>query len=466
MYIFDFINELPSDLSDILELVAMVVVLFNIISGLMYCFFGYKLYRLVILIQGFLVGAVIGAVIGLFSQSEMGILLCVFCIGALGAFLSWYLFYIGVFLQAFGTGMLITIVALVGTGNFDSSIVSASIMAGIFMGVLACILIKVAIVFLTAFSGAMTLSSTLGLMMELESSETIVLCVVLFTMGFFFQMWMTRKQKKEGNEADSQAQNQSQETIGNKNPISEQTLKVSENNKTNSSTPVIAGITMIVLVSVFNILSGLGNPFYYFYYEIFYHQWGFFVQDILYFLGIYGFGYFGAKQLGKRTDIKPLDFSLSNKAFCFGLGGAFAGLILMIFLKTNLFRWQPFAVCFGGFTLMYLITNSNNKNSRNRVDEMLPPQKAPSNIPPVNREHFFAADIDNELDYVFSNEILSRMKTMPEIHEDGTWTCSCGTRCDDSFCMECGMAKEDVKNKFTYQYLKRHREERLAKNLK
>ena len=169
MYIFDLINELPSDLSDILELIAMVIVFFNIISGLMYCFFGYKLYRLVILIQGFLFGAVIGAVIGLFSQSEMGVLLCAFCIGALGAFLSWYLFYIGVFLQAFGTGMLIMIVALVGTGDFDSSIVSPSIMVGIFMGVLACILIKVAIVFLTSFSGAMTLSSTLGFMMELES---------------------------------------------------------------------------------------------------------------------------------------------------------------------------------------------------------------------------------------------------------------------------------------------------------
>ena len=250
MYIFDLINELPSDLSDILELIAMVIVFFNIISGLMYCFFGYKLYRLVILIQGFLFGAVIGAVIGLFSQSEMGVLLCAFCIGALGAFLSWYLFYIGVFLQAFGTGMLIMIVALVGTGDFDSSIVSPSIMVGIFMGVLACILIKVAIVFLTSFSGAMTLSSTLGFMMELESSETIVLCVVWFTMGFFFQMWMTRK-KKEETEFDTQIKNQTPVQVSKTNP----------NGTSNSFTPVIAGITMLVIAFLFYLIGGW-NPFY------------------------------------------------------------------------------------------------------------------------------------------------------------------------------------------------------------
>ena len=48
-----------------------------------------------------------------------------------------------------------------------------------------------------------------------------------------------------------------------------------------------------------------------------------FILDILYFLDFYGIGYFCAKKLTKKTDTIPLDFSLSNKAFLFGLGGAF-----------------------------------------------------------------------------------------------------------------------------------------------
>lgn len=51
-----------------------------------------------------------------------------------------------------------------------------------------------------------------------------------------------------------------------------------------------------------------------------------FILDILYFLDFYGIGYFCAKKLTKKTDTIPLDFSLSNKAFLFGLGGAFAGV--------------------------------------------------------------------------------------------------------------------------------------------
>ena len=52
-----------------------------------------------------------------------------------------------------------------------------------------------------------------------------------------------------------------------------------------------------------------------------------FILDILYFLDFYGIGYFCAKKLTKKTDTIPLDFSLSNKAFLFGLGGAFAGVL-------------------------------------------------------------------------------------------------------------------------------------------
>lgn len=155
-----------------------------------------------------------------------------------------------------------------------------------------------------------------------------------------------------------------------------------------------------------------------------------FILDILYFLGFYGIGYFCAKKLTKKTDAIPLDFSLSNKAFLFGLGGAFAGMCLNLFFNrnfhVNFFRWQSFMICFGGFTLMYLITSHTSKNRSVSANETLS-QKASSNMQPINnvsaaeateqpltraateipinQEHFFVADIDNELDYVFLDEI-------------------------------------------------------------
>ena len=84
-------------------------------------------------------------------------------------------------------------------------------------------------------------------------------------------------------------------------------------------------------------------------------------------------------------------------------------------------------ICFGGFTLMYLITSHTSKNRSVSANETLS-QKALSNMQPINnvsaaeeteqpltraateipinQEHFFVADIDNELDYVFLDEIL------------------------------------------------------------
>lgn len=60
-----------------------------------------------------------------------------------------------------------------------------------------------------------------------------------------------------------------------------------------------------------------------------------FILDILYFLDFYGIGYFCAKKLTKKTDTIPLDFSLSNKAFLFGLGGAFAAGGVKLFFNMN-----------------------------------------------------------------------------------------------------------------------------------
>lgn len=482
MSLLDVVSYLSPELGDIVAIVLAVVLILNVVSGLMYCFFGYKIYRLVIMIQGFLGGAVVGAIIGLFTRSAIGIFVCAFCIGALGAFLSWYLFYIGVFLQAFWTGMLISMVAMLGMGGFDPAIISAAVMAGIFLGVLACILIKVAIVFLTAFSGALTVGGTVGAMGGLDFSMTIILCVVLFTLGFLFQMYMCRRRKRA-------AAGASQE-------LSAEAAVPGFSRFASVGTGIVGAIIVFFLTGVWK-----GFPSYYFHEPVWLAPVRI-LTDISICAGGYGIGYFIVKKVNEKNEEYPLDFSFSNNAVICGLGGAAISLIARVLrivsnygsfigypaaLAVAMLHYTALLTCLGGFTLGYLIYSFINRKpvpkavrpaaSATQTRTAAKPEAVVQTANPVpepqagvqtaaafsGRAQLFAPNIDNELNYVFPEDILYMMKTMPVINDDGSWICSCGRLCREEYCNVCGMAKEDIRTKFTYQYLKKHREERLAR---
>jgi Domain of unknown function (DUF4203) len=129
--------------------------------GLVACFWGYRLVKLMIGIMGFVAGAA-GAWVLLSSlaPSHGGLVLIGAAIaGVLGAVICLWLFYLGVFLLGAGAGAVIAAAALGGTG-YQASPVLLLIVAVVF-GLLALVLQKLMIVLSTAFSGSYLLTAAL-----------------------------------------------------------------------------------------------------------------------------------------------------------------------------------------------------------------------------------------------------------------------------------------------------------------
>ena len=126
----------------------------SVILGLMACFAGYRLFRLVLVVVGFLGGATLAA--GLFwaflpqQPALFGILVGIVG-GIIGAVLLGFFYFAGVFVVGAGLGVLLaTILSL----NLNWERVLAAIILGVLGGVLALALQKLLIIVATAFLGS------------------------------------------------------------------------------------------------------------------------------------------------------------------------------------------------------------------------------------------------------------------------------------------------------------------------
>ena len=181
------------------------LLLIIVLVGIMSCFFGYKIYKLLLIAQGFLVGAIIGLLLGgVLGQGEGAVpVVCAFCMGTVGGFLSWYLFYVGVFLQAFSIGAGVAVLLMFACMEYveKNMVVVAALITGTIFGIIACVLINVVQIFLTALCGALILAA-LTVPFFIESGNVSisgVIAVILFAAGFSFQTYMCKKSSMERN---------------------------------------------------------------------------------------------------------------------------------------------------------------------------------------------------------------------------------------------------------------------------
>ena len=299
-------------------------------------------------------------------------------------------------------------------------------------------------------------------------SATIVVCVVFFTLGFLFQMYMTRRKKK----------------------IQEVEEKTGQSITVRMSAPMKGGYTGFGIAFLLLCFTGMYRSGFNYVISVFMNAMRYRkLYDMMYCAVGFGIGYFITKSKELKSKGAAMEFSVS--AMICGLIGADAALILravgiviinhipvfsVYFMRIMLSRYS-LVIGLGGFAIGYVVFDLITGRTSISVKQVGPAEKkqesriktaakmrpaAEKTANSVERVHIFAPNIDNELNYVFSEDILYMMKTMPVIHDNGTWTCSCGTLCTEEYCTICGMIKEDVKVKFTYQYLKWHRDTRLA----
>jgi hypothetical protein len=133
------------------DLTLVVTALFSIGFGLVDCFFGYRIFRLVLSIIGFIIGAAIGLALTAESAQLTQILVAVVG-GLIGAVLMNALYFLGVVIAGALLGALAANLLLAALGVEPNAIFL--VIGAIIGGVVALVLNKLTIILSTAFSGA------------------------------------------------------------------------------------------------------------------------------------------------------------------------------------------------------------------------------------------------------------------------------------------------------------------------
>lgn len=133
------------------------VVLAGVIAiaiGIVFCFFGYRVFRIVLAVLGFAIGATVAwtAVAQYYSQEFWILVLSGLVGGLIGAVLLVLVYYLGLFLAGAWLGALLALVISTQLG-YEPNWIILAIAAGV-GGIVALLLQKVVIVISTALGGA------------------------------------------------------------------------------------------------------------------------------------------------------------------------------------------------------------------------------------------------------------------------------------------------------------------------
>lgn len=139
-------------MEEFLYVIMRIICSISIFIGLLYCFWGYKLFKVVLAIMGFFLGAFIGVLVVLTANANYTGFLFVIMGGIAGALLLYNIYRLGVFILGASLGVVIGFfISLMITQQVEPIVLLILAIAG---GVTALFLEKFIIIFATAFNGA------------------------------------------------------------------------------------------------------------------------------------------------------------------------------------------------------------------------------------------------------------------------------------------------------------------------
>lgn len=130
-----------------------IIIGLTILVGALQCFFGYRIFKLILGLTGFLIGGVLAAAIGSsFSQEVIFILLSGLMGGFIGAALMVTLYFAGIFLIGAILGSVLgTVLYAVAESQPDPAVL---LITAVLVGIIALSFQKFMIIVSTAFGGA------------------------------------------------------------------------------------------------------------------------------------------------------------------------------------------------------------------------------------------------------------------------------------------------------------------------
>lgn len=183
------------ELEQILQQAEGILVCVALIVGGLQCFFGYKLFRAMTAIIGFIVGGVIGAAIGGVVAGQGGAILGLLVLGILGAVLAYSLYQLGVFVICFGAGAVVgMMLSMMMSDRVEPALVA---ICGLILGIVGVILTKPLIILSTGIGGGMSMGFALSMLLQ-RSDAGVILGVILAAVGVFLQFYLDKKNDGSG----------------------------------------------------------------------------------------------------------------------------------------------------------------------------------------------------------------------------------------------------------------------------
>lgn len=177
--IFDSFNSLASGIVALMCVPALIY-------GILECFFGYKIMKIIFAIQGFFLGFIAFAGVSyLLGVDSLGPGLLCSLIGAiLGAMLLYKFYLIGVFLS---NATMVFLIGLLIGGTEESNLIVWAII-GIIIGVLAVKFVRVWVIAVTGIVGGLSAGTALmGLLEVYKIGPALLVGIVLAVLGILYQ---------------------------------------------------------------------------------------------------------------------------------------------------------------------------------------------------------------------------------------------------------------------------------------
>jgi len=136
-----------------------LIALASIGLGVVYCFFGYRIFRIILGILGFIGGASVAAAVAfdIFGREQVVLIVAGLVGGIIGAVLMVVLYFIGIFLLGAWLGSLLGVLL---TSGGESTVATVIILVlAVIGGIVALMLQKLMIILSTALSGAWAIVS-------------------------------------------------------------------------------------------------------------------------------------------------------------------------------------------------------------------------------------------------------------------------------------------------------------------
>ncbi len=179
------------NLLDGLYKVMPIILGIGVILFCLQCFFGYRIFKFLIGVQGFFLFGIIGMALGYLSFSEeldlcliMGLI-----IGGLGALVAMELYEAGVFFQCFGTGSIIGVLIGILMKLEMEQTAALAIVLGIIIGMVGVMFIKPLIILSTGFSGGMSLGCIIALSSDQDILIGVLTGIIVSMCGIFYQFY-------------------------------------------------------------------------------------------------------------------------------------------------------------------------------------------------------------------------------------------------------------------------------------